>query len=135
MDAPAAGTAIATITAYDPDGDGVENDADAVLAGADGNSATSWGTVCYSSKYLGGKGGVGLVVTFDGPMQQALKVDLLTAPYQVAFFASDSETIPATIGEWGANSVRPSSPTRPVPSPHRCLLQPHAHAHHVEGTR
>jgi hypothetical protein len=99
--APAAGTAIATITAYDPDGDGVENDADAVLAGADGNSATSWGTVCYSSKYLGGKGGVGLVVSFDGPMQQAVKVDLLTAPYQVAFFATDSETIPATIAEWG----------------------------------
>jgi eukaryotic-like serine/threonine-protein kinase len=100
-EAPAAGTAIATITAYDPDGDGVENDADAVLAGADGNSATSWGTVCYSSKYLGGKGGVGLVVSFDGPLQQAVEVDLLTAPYQVAFFATDSETIPATIAEWG----------------------------------
>ena len=32
--------------------------------------------MCYSSKYLGGKGGVGLVVSFDGPMQQAVKVDL-----------------------------------------------------------
>jgi serine/threonine protein kinase len=119
---PAAGTAIATITAYDPDGDGVENDADAVLAGADGNAATSWGTVCYSSKYLGGKGGVGLVVSFDGPVQQAIKVDLLTAPYQVAFLASDSETIPATIADWGpelgptqfANET--GTVTSPVPS-------------------
>ena len=97
-----AGTSIATITAYDPDGDGSENDGDAVLATADGNPSTSWGTVCYSSKYLGGKGGVGLVVSFDGPLQKALQVDLQTAPYQVTFFASDSETIPATIAGWGA---------------------------------
>jgi eukaryotic-like serine/threonine-protein kinase len=99
--AGAVGTAIATITAYDPDGDGSENDGDAVLATADGNPATSWGTVCYSSKYLGGKGGVGLVVTFDGPLQQALQVDLQTAPYQVTFFASDAEAIPASIDDWG----------------------------------
>ncbi len=115
------GTAIATITAYDPDGDGSENDSDAVLATADGNPATSWGTVCYSSKYLGGKGGVGLVVTFDGPLQQALRVDLQTAPYQVTFFASDAETIPANIGDWGpelgatAFSDTTGTVTSPVP--------------------
>ena len=58
--------------------------------------------MCYSSKYLGGKGGVGLVVSFDAPLQKALQVDLQTAPYQVTFFASDAETIPATIDGWGA---------------------------------
>ncbi|HYN34287.1 MAG TPA: serine/threonine-protein kinase, partial [Ilumatobacteraceae bacterium] len=96
------GTTIATITAYDPDGDDIENNDDAVLATADDNPATSWGTVCYSSKYLGGKQGVGLVVTFDAPMQKALQVDLQSAPYQVTFFASDTEAIPANIGDWGA---------------------------------
>ncbi|HSL74270.1 MAG TPA: protein kinase [Ilumatobacteraceae bacterium] len=96
------GSAIETITAYDPDGDGTENDGDAVLALADGDPGTSWGTVCYADRYLGGKRGVGLVVTFDGPLRQALQVDLLNAPYQVSFFASDAEAIPATIDDWGA---------------------------------
>jgi eukaryotic-like serine/threonine-protein kinase len=92
---------IVTITAYDPDGDGTENDGDAVLALADGVAGTSWGTVCYADRYLGGKGGVGLVVTFDSPMQQALQVDVLSAPYQVDFLATDAETIPASIAGWG----------------------------------
>jgi eukaryotic-like serine/threonine-protein kinase len=96
------GAAIETITAYDPDGDGTENDGDAVLALADGDPGTSWGTVCYADRYLGGKRGVGLVVTFDGPLRQAVQVDLLNAPYQVSFFASDAEAIPATIDDWGA---------------------------------
>jgi len=125
------GTTIATITAYDPDGDGSENDGDAVLAMADGNPATSWGTVCYSSKYLGGKGGVGLVVTFDGPLQQALRVDLQTAPYQVTFFASDSETIPANIGDWGPElgatafsdtTGTVTSPVPPTPARHMFIM-------------
>ncbi len=125
------GTAIATITAYDPDGDGSENDSDAVFATADGDPATSWGTVCYSSKYLGGKGGVGLVVTFDGPLQKALQVDLQTAPYQVTFFASDAETIPASIGDWGPElgatqfadeTGTVTSPVPPAPSRHMFIM-------------
>jgi eukaryotic-like serine/threonine-protein kinase len=102
-DALAAGgvASIATITAYDPDGDGEENDADAVLSRADGNPDTHWRTLCYESKYMGAKRGVGLVVSFDGPGLQALTVDVITAPYQVQFYASDAETIPATIDAWG----------------------------------
>jgi hypothetical protein len=34
-------------------------------------------------------------------MQQALQVDLLSAPYQVAFLATDAEAIPPTIADWG----------------------------------
>jgi hypothetical protein len=98
--APGAAT-IATLTAYDPGGDGTENDADAVLATADGNPDTSWATVCYADRYLGGKPGVGLVVSFDGPTQQPLSVDVLSAPYQVEFFATDAETIPAAVDAWG----------------------------------
>lgn len=99
--AASAPVAIATITAYDPGGDGTENDGDAVLASADGNPATSWKTVCYADKYLGGKPGVGLVVTFDGPTQSSVSVDVTSAPYQVDFFATDAETIPTGIGDWG----------------------------------
>jgi serine/threonine-protein kinase len=119
-DIPAAAT-IATITAYDPDGDGTENDGDAVLAGADGITDTSWSTVCYRDRFVGGKQGLGLVVSLDGPAQRAVRVDVLSAPYQVAFRTSDAEAIPATIDGWGpelgptAFDDEPGTVTSPVP--------------------
>ena len=97
-----AAATIATLTAYDPAGDGTENDSDAVLATADGDATTSWKTSCYSDKYMSGKGGVGLVVTFDAVAQQAVSVDVMSAPYQLQFFASDSEAIPPSLDDWGA---------------------------------
>ncbi len=127
--APTGPATIATIAAYDPEGDGTENNGDAVLALADGDPATSWPTVCYSSRFMGGKQGVGLVVTFDGLAQQAVSVDVQTGPYQLDFFVSDSETIPTTFGEWGqplgstafANS--PETVVSPVPAtPARHML-------------
>ncbi|HSM64712.1 MAG TPA: serine/threonine-protein kinase [Ilumatobacteraceae bacterium] len=117
----ALGSAIATLTAYDPDGDGVENDADAVLATADADPGTAWRTVCYSDRFLGGKRGVGLVVTFDAPLQQAITVDVMSAPYQVAFYATDAAAIPATIDDWGSElgttqfAAEAGTVTSPVP--------------------
>ena len=122
---------IATVTAYDPSGDGTENDADAVLSLADGNPSTSWPTTCYSSRYMGGKPGVGLVVTFDGLAQQALTVDVQTGPYQVDFFASDADVVPASLDAWGppvgatafANDPETVvSPVPPAPARHMLIL-------------
>lgn len=122
---------IATVTAYDPSGDGTENDADAVLSLADGNPATSWPTTCYSSRYMGGKPGVGLVVTFDGLAQQAITVDVQTGPYQVDFFASDADAIPTSLDAWGAPLASTSfandpetvaSPVPPAPARHILIL-------------
>ncbi len=75
---------ITTITTFDPDGDGEENAANTDLSRADGNPATAWTTECYSSQYMGAKRGVGLVVSFDTAMQQALAVDVINAPVPVA---------------------------------------------------
>jgi hypothetical protein len=130
--APAPGAAaIATITAYDPGGDQTENDADAVLATADGDPSTSWATVCYADKYLGGKPGVGLVVTFDSPAQQALTVDVLSAPYQIDYYATDAEAIPTGLDGWGS-ALGPTvydvetgtiaSPTPGTPARHMLVL-------------
>ncbi len=122
---------IATVTAYDPEGDGTENDGDAVMSLADGNPGTSWATVCYSSRFMGGKQGVGLVVTFDELAQQALTVDVQTGPYQVDFFATDAEAIPASFAEWGpalgstafANEAETLvSPTPTAPARHMLVL-------------
>jgi serine/threonine-protein kinase len=122
---------IATVTAYDPSGDGTENDADAILSLADGTAATSWPTTCYSSRYMGGKPGVGLVVTFDDLAQQAISVDVQTGPYQVDFFASDAEAIPTSLDAWGAplgstafanDPETVVSPVPPVPARHILIL-------------
>ncbi len=128
---PIGPAAIAGVVAYDPSGDGSENDAEAVLSLADGNDTTAWSTVCYASRFMGGKPGVGLVVSFDDLAQQAITVDVLNAPYQVGFYASDAETIPSTIDGWGpelgatafANTAQTvESPVPPAPVRHILVL-------------
>ena len=122
---------IATVTAFDPGGDGTENDGDAVLSLADTDAGTSWPTSCYSSRYMGGKQGVGLVLTFDDLAQQAITVDVQTGPYQVDFFASDADTIPTTFEAWGAplgstafanDPETVVSPVPPTPTRHLLIL-------------
>jgi serine/threonine-protein kinase len=109
-DAPAAdpeqatdadGARIVGVIAYDPEGDGEENDAEAVAALADGDPETAWRTVCYSSQFMGAKAGVGLVVSFDAPTQQAITVDVMSGPYQLQFFGTDAEKIPDSLAGWG----------------------------------
>src|SRR6478609_3413196 len=72
--APTGPATISAVTAFDPDGDNEENNADTALALADGVATTSWATSCYESQYMGAKRGVGLVVSFDQLTQQALSV-------------------------------------------------------------
>ena len=119
---------IATIGAYDPEGDSSENDGDASLALADGDPDTAWRTVCYGSRFMGGKRGTGLVVTLDRPAVTQISVDVVNGPYQLEFLTSASEVIPTTFGGWdeklGATSFAsegetvvsdvPSSPVRHV---------------------
>jgi serine/threonine protein kinase len=112
---------ITAFTAFDPDGDGHENDADVSLAGADGNPATSWATVCYSSKFFGAKRGVGLVVSFDQPNTRALSVDVINAPYQLRFFGSAADVAPTDLAQWvqiGAKSYanNPATVVSDVPA-------------------
>ena len=63
--APREPVEIASATAFDPAGDGGENDEDAELA-IDGDSSTSWQTLTYASRELGDlKPGVGLRLRLD----------------------------------------------------------------------
>ena len=116
---------IAEIAAYDPDGDNEEND-DLAQNALAGSPATGWSTVCYSSQFLGGKRGVGLVVSFESRALAALSVNVVSAPYQVQFFAAPGNKIPTQFEGWGAPlgtvaaasepgeviSETPSEPTR-----------------------
>jgi hypothetical protein len=93
--------AIATVQAWDPDGDnGAENDAQAGLALADGSESTSWPTECYQNKYLGGKRGVGLILGLTAASAGTLGVDALNAPYQIEIYAATGPTPPTDLTGW-----------------------------------
>ncbi len=98
---PAGAVTIAAIEAYDPEGDnGDENDDEAVLALADGDTSTNWRTECYDGEFMGGKRGVGLVITLDGLAQQAVTVDVVNGPYIVEFYTSAAGDVPASLDGW-----------------------------------
>jgi serine/threonine-protein kinase len=98
---PAAAVRIATIRAWDPDGDnGTENDAQAGLALADGSASTAWTTECYRDRFLGGKRGVGLILGLSIPSPGTLTVDSLTGPYQIDVYTATTEGAPAAFEGW-----------------------------------
>ncbi len=125
---PVGPTEIAELTAYDPDGDGEENGAEAVRALADGDPTTTWPTVCYSGEYMGGKPGVGLVASLAEPGRQPLSVDVVNGPYQLEFYTSTAEQIPSAFEGWDGRlgdklasndggtvvSARPDAPVRHI---------------------
>ncbi|MFZ4719101.1 MAG: hypothetical protein ACOYMR_06735, partial [Ilumatobacteraceae bacterium] len=98
--APQPGGAITSVTTFDPDGDGNERDADAPLA-IDGNPDTAWQTVCYGDKFLGGKGGVGLVADLGAPHTGTFTIQLGSAPYQLRVYTSAAAEPPASFDAWG----------------------------------
>jgi eukaryotic-like serine/threonine-protein kinase len=100
--APPPSSKIAKVTTYDPDGtDGQENDALAALS-IDGNPATVWSTLCYGSRTLGGKGGVGVVAELGKAAIGTFTVSVASAPYQIQILTSGADSIPAEIADWGA---------------------------------
>lgn len=98
---PTGPVTITGVRAWDPDGtNGSENDTQAALALADGSASTAWPTECYSDKYLGGKRGVGLIVTLSTPSAGSVSVETLNAPYQLEFYATTAEDPPLDLSEW-----------------------------------
>jgi hypothetical protein len=117
---------IVSAIAYDPDGDGIENDALAALA-IDGDASTAWTTVCYSSRFLGGKGGVGLVVTLGAAAAGHLAIAVASAPWSIQLFATSSDVLPVTIQAWGDpiasdNATSARTMTVPITSAERQFL-------------
>ena len=87
--------------AFDPLGDnGEENNHLAGNALADGSTTTAWPTECYQDRYLGAKGGVGLIVELSGPAPGTLSVDVLSAPYQLDIYTTTGESPPAELEGW-----------------------------------
>ncbi|HEY0520382.1 MAG TPA: hypothetical protein VGC84_12885, partial [Ilumatobacteraceae bacterium] len=124
---PVAAATIKKVTTYDPDGtDGEENDA-LVARSIDGNPATVWSTLCYGSRTLGGKGGVGLVADLGTPAIGTFTVDIASAPYQIQILTAGDGAIPAKIADWGSPLKRavgadPEAVTVSINKPTRFVL-------------
>ena len=91
---------VVTLQAFDPEGDGEENDAEAALAGADGDPETMWRTQCYSSERMA-KSGVALAVDLDREQVGTLRFDVPVAPYELEVFGTASVDRPTQFDGWG----------------------------------
>lgn len=102
-----------TATLFDPDGDGTESGAEAAKV-LDGDSQTSWSTLCYSDRFLGGKAGVGLVVDLGSTATGTLRIAIDSAPYQVQVFAAPDGPRPTSLGGFGQPVKKAASPAAGV---------------------
>src|SRR4029078_4598478 len=115
---------IVKVTTYDPEGDdGQENDSLAAFA-IDGNPATVWSTLCYGSRTLGGKTGVGIVADLGTGAIGTFAVSIASAPYQIQILTAGDGAIPAKIADWGSPLKRavgadPERVTLSSTKPHR----------------
>jgi len=97
---PSAPAAIVSAKIFDPDGDSTEND-DLVGRVIDGSTDSAWSTVCYLDKYLGGKRGVGVVLTLNRASTGSFDIAVASAPYQVRVYAVGSKKAPTEFTDWG----------------------------------
>ena len=123
---PVGATGIAAVSVFDPDGDGKEMNQLAPNA-IDGDPATHWTTVCYASRYMGGKKGVGLVVDLGSSRTGTLTAAVASAPFQVRVWTSNAATAPTTFDEWGSPlravaGTAPRTVTAKVTAPARWAL-------------
>jgi hypothetical protein len=95
VEAPVDQSVAATAIAYDPLGDGSENN-DAAGAVLDGDRATSWQTERYPGPLLDTKAGVGLVLIADGPISAIEISGSLDTRYTLAWA---TEPLP-TYDDW-----------------------------------
>lgn len=121
-----AAAAIVAVRTFDPEGDQVERD-DLVANAIDNDLSTAWTTVCYSSKFLGGKQGVGLVADLGSNGTGTFTIALGSAPYQVKVFAAPDGTAPTSFSGWGTplksfNGVEASTLSVELTTPTRYVL-------------
>ena len=127
--APAGNSTAAAITSvrtFDPEGDQEERD-EFVGNAFDNDLTTAWTTVCYASKFLGGKQGVGVVADLGSNGTGTFTVALGSAPYQVKVFAAPDGEVPTNFAGWGTpldsfNGMEATTLSVAVASPARYLL-------------
>jgi serine/threonine-protein kinase len=93
------GTHIVSAAAFDPQGDGAENSAQAPKA-VDGDPATEWSTEGYQSRTFGTKLGVGLVLRLDASASlSSIKISSPTNDWAFSIYVADAPQ--GTFEAWG----------------------------------
>ncbi len=118
--------AITSVRTFDPEGDQVERD-DIAPNAIDNDLSTAWTTVCYSSKFLGGKQGVGLIADLGTDATGTFTIALGSAPYQVKVFAAPDGSVPTSFSGWGTpldsfDGVEATTLTVEITTPARYVL-------------
>ena len=93
---------LASVVDFDPDDPDLAGENSATVARVfDGDPNTFWATNCYSSKFFGGKVGVGLIAELSQPSLGTISMSMQNAPYQVDVYATTAATAPPSIEAWG----------------------------------
>jgi hypothetical protein len=90
---------LSKVSAYDPQGDGVENN-ELISNLTDGNVSTTWSTVCYINRSFGSKQGVGLVLSLSEIGTGTVKSTFAAAPYDIDIFTVQGD-VPESLEGWG----------------------------------
>ena len=64
--------------------------------------SSGWQTLCYQSRFMGGKSGLGLVATLSTPSAGTVSFDVESAPHLVSVYATAAGRVPRTVADWGA---------------------------------
>jgi hypothetical protein len=83
--------------------------------------------LCYGSRTLGGKAGVGVVADLGKALTGTFTVSIASAPYQIQILTAPEGAIPAAIADWGsplkrATGADPESVTVSISQPSRYVL-------------
>jgi tRNA A-37 threonylcarbamoyl transferase component Bud32 len=98
---PAGPATIVAVNSYDPNGDdGVENE-EIIGALIDKNPQSAWATSCYSDKFFGAKGRVGVLVTLSGAGTGLLRVNFANGPWGAEIYGVSGPP-PSGFEGWGA---------------------------------
>jgi len=86
-----------------------------------------WSTLCYGSRTLGGKTGVGIVADLGTGAIGTFSVSIASAPYQIQILTAGDGAIPAKIADWGSPLKRavgadPETVTVSINKPTRYVL-------------
>lgn len=124
---PAGGASIVGVRTFDPDGDDGQERDDLIAMATDGQLTTAWTTACYSSKFLGGKQGVGLVADLGTARTGTFTVALGSGPYQLKIYATADGEPPTSFAGWGSpvesfNGLEPATVSVTFAEPTRFVL-------------
>ncbi len=90
---------VAGVISFDPKGDPPDENDEQLPNVFDQAEGTAWYTTCYLDRFLGAKGGVGVVIPLTEPATGSLQVTFASKPWHAEIYTSDA--LPSDLAGWG----------------------------------